>query len=228
VNMLRFFMLLTVSWGSLLAMQNSTPVAGSRESPDRIELPGEAGEALYWQGGPRAVLLAHGARFDAASWIEQAEAINDAGYSVLAVESISHESIQSAISWLLERRSATGVVVIGASAGGSAALDVLAEQPTGIVGLVLMGATGGTAELGAYPKLFTASEGEGMRDRLESMADEAPGNANRVEIIPGDAHAQNTFDEPEGAMLMDVILGFLNQDAAWPVVIGTPVASPVG
>lgn len=218
-------LLTALGLASMLNVQDSTPMAEADE-PDRIELPGDAGEALFWQGGPRTVLLAHGAAYDAASWTDQAEAINDAGYAVLSLESIDPAAINTALEWLLVRHDAAGVVVIGASAGGGAALRALAEQRTGLVGLVLLGTTGETSELGDYPKLFTASEGERMTDRLETMADESPGESNRVEIIPGNAHAQATFDNPEGGQLLDEILAFLEQDAAWPVAIGTPVASP--
>ena len=199
----------------------ATPVAVEAE---RIELPNGAGEALYWQGSPQAVLLAHGAIYDAESWSDQARVIQSEGYSVLAVEEISADSILTAIMWLIDARGAAGVVVIGASAGGSGALDALSERPEGVVGLVLLGATGSVEELSDYPKLFTASEGEGMRDRLEQMAEAAPGDENRVEIVPGEAHAQETFREPAGETLLDLIIDFLEEDADWPAQVSTPVA----
>ena len=198
-----------------------TPVAGEVE---QIELPDSAGDALYWQGSPQAVLLAHGAVYDAASWSDQAREIQSQGYSVLAVEEISADSILTAITWLIDARGAAGVVVIGASAGGGGALDALSERPEGVVGLVLLGATGSVEDLGDYPKLFIASEGEGMRDRLEQMAEAAPGDANRVEIVPGDAHAQATFREPVGETLLDLIIQFLEEDPEWPARVSTPLA----
>lgn len=205
------------------ASQDGTPVASE---PERVMLPIDAGEALFWDGGPRAVLLAHGAAYDAASWADQAEVMREAGFTVLSLESISPEAVTSGIEWLQNESGADGVVVIGASAGGGGALTALAENPDGVRGLVLLGATGETEGLGDYPKLFTASEGEGLTDRLEVMAEEAPGDANRVVIIPGDAHAQATFDNPEGEQLLDAIMMFLEEDATWPDVDSTPVASP--
>lgn len=194
-------------------------------TPQRITLPGDAGEALVWPGGPRAVLLAHGAVYDAASWEPQAEVMRAAGYTVLAVEDISASTIVAGIAWLRAAADATGVVVIGASAGGGGALRALADDPEGVVGLVLLGATGETAALGAYPKLFTASEGEGLTDRLEAMAAASPGDANRVEIIPGDAHAQATFRTPQGDRLLQSILAFLDADVVWQDGAATPEAS---
>lgn len=205
----------------LAAQDGGTPMP---PEPQRVELPESAGEALYWEGGPQAVLLAHGAVYDAASWTDQAEVMQAEGYSVLSLENIDAEAIVNGIAWLVDDQGAAGVVVIGASAGGGGVLRALESQPQGISGLVLLGATGSVEPLGDYPKLFTASEGEGMTDRLKTMADAAAGDENRVEIIPGSAHAQATFQNPEGDMLLEVILRFLEDDAAWPEDAGTPVA----
>ena len=73
-----------------------------------------------------------------------------------------------------------------------------------------------------------ASAGEGMQDRLETLAADAPGDANRVEIIPGSAHAQATFSEDEGQILLDAILTFLSADASWSGGAGVPAASSTG
>lgn len=218
-----FALILATGLSPAQALQNGTPVAVEAQS---VMLPGDAGEALLWGGGPRAVLLAHGAAYDAASWTEQAEVMQEAGFTVLSLESISSETVAAGIEWLQAEQDANGVVVIGASAGGGGALSALAEEPDGVEGLILLGATGETEGLGEYPKLFIASEGEGMAERLEEMVANAPGDANRVEIIPGDAHAQATFDNPEGEQLLGVILTFLEEDASWPDADGTPVASP--
>lgn len=211
--------LVSVSFGVMSAQSDGTAVPSKAE---RVELPNDAGEALVWKAGPKAVLLAHGAVYDAASWTDQAEAMQLAGYSVLSVEDISADAILAAKTWLLEEQGATGVVVIGASAGGGGALSALAEDSSDVVGLVLLGATGSVDQIGDFPKLFTASEGEGITDRLETMAEEASGDSNQVEIIPGSAHAQATFKNPEGEQLLDAILQFLDEDAAWPEESGTP------
>ncbi len=218
-------LILLVSSVSISAAKDTAPPS---PQPERIELPGGGGEALLWPGGNRAVLLAHGAVYDAASWSVQARELQFEGYTVLAVEDISGSALVSAIGWLMDEHGATGVVVIGASAGGAGALSAVAEHPSGVAGLVLLSATGPVEGLGDYPKLFAASDGEGMQDRLETMAADAPGDSNRVEIIPGSAHAQATFEEDEGRHLLDAILTFLNEEAAWPDGSGTPAATPTG
>lgn len=218
-----FAVVLATSMHVQESAEEGTPSTGEREE---VTVPNGVGDALMWVGGPRSVLLLHGAAYDAESWTDQAEALNDAGYTVLALESIEPEAIRSAIEWLVDSAGASAVVVIGASAGGGSALSALAEPLEGVVGLVLLGATGDPAGLGTYPKLFTASEGEGMTDRLEAMAEEAPGDVNLVETIPGDAHAQATFQQPEGEQLLDLILEFLESEVAWPAGLATPAGTP--
>ncbi|MBA2758614.1 MAG: hypothetical protein H0U38_02880, partial [Chloroflexia bacterium] len=115
-----FALILATGLSPAQALQNGTPVAVEAQS---VMLPGDAGEALLWEGGPRAVLLAHGAAYDAASWTEQAEVMQEAGFTVLSLESISSETVAAGIEWLQAEQDANGVVVIGASAGGGGALS---------------------------------------------------------------------------------------------------------
>jgi hypothetical protein len=66
--------------------------------------------------------------------------------------------------------------------------------------------------LGDYPKLFVASEGEGLADTVRGMAEEAPGDRNEVLILPGDAHAQAIFETNQGEKLMRTILKLLKEN----------------
>ena len=174
------------------------------------------GNALLWRAGERSVILLHGAAYDAASWEAEARAMAGQGFTVLAMEELSPDAVGEGISYLMDACGASGVVMVGASAGGGAALGALADQPEGISGLVLLSATGDVAALGEYPKLFVASEGEGLSDRLTMMADEAPGDRNETLILPGSAHAQAIFTSDQGGALVEAILAFLDETAAWP------------
>jgi hypothetical protein len=80
------------------------------------------------------------------------------------------------------------------------------EDPEKIDQLKLLSGIGDVSGLGEYPKLFVASEGEGIAERVRQMADEAPGDRNEALILPGDAHAQAIFQTKEGERLMQVIL----------------------
>ena len=55
--------------------------------------------------------------------------------------------------------------------------------------MILLSGTGEVSGLGEYPKLFVASEGEGLAEEVRRMAERAPGTRNEALILPGDAHA---------------------------------------
>jgi len=170
-----------------------------------------SGEAQLWPAGDRGALLLHGAAYDAASWEPQASVLAAEGYTVLSLETLSPEAVLEGIEFLVGECGVTGVTVVGASAGGASALDALADDPQAVTGLILLGATGEVETLGEYPKLFTGSEGEGLADRLEMMAESAPGEANETLILPGSAHAQAIFETDQGDALMEAILAFLDK-----------------
>jgi len=193
--------------GTPEASRGATPAAASEFQ--RIEL--GHGEALIWPAGERGVLLLHGAAYDAASWEPQATMLASQGYMVLSLETLSSEAVIEGIEFLIGDCGVAGVTVIGASAGGASALGALANDPPGVTGLVLLGATGEVDTLGEYPKLFTASEGEGLADRLATMAESAPGEANETLILPGSVHAQAIFETEQGDALMEAILAFLDE-----------------
>ena len=105
--------------------------------------------------------MAHGAAYDATSWEEQGQPIGEEGMVALAVEDTFPESLLASIDYLKEERGAQGVALVGASAGGSAAL-----------------------------RAAVASEDEGLAEEVRRMAEEAPGDQNEALILPGGAHAQ--------------------------------------
>ncbi len=189
------------------AASDATPTASG---PARIvEVDGS--DALLWGAGDQGVLLVHGAAYDAASWEPQAQAIAAEGFVVLALEDISSDDVLAGLVYLTTECGAIGVTLIGASAGASAALSAAATQPDGIAQMILLSGTGDVAALGNYPKLFVASEGEGIAATVETMAAGAPGDANTALILPGDAHAQAIFTTDQGDPLLQEILTRLEQ-----------------
>lgn len=199
--------------------ENGTPVASPGATPaiasesQSVEL--ENGEALFWPAGDRGVLLLHGAAYDAASWEPQASVLAAEGYTVLSLETLSSEAVLEGIEFLVGECGVIGVTVVGASAGGASALDALGNDPQGVAGLILLGATGEVDALGGYPKLFTASEEEGLADQLETMAENATGEVNDTLILPGAEHAQAIFESDQGDALIEAMLSFLEDNAAW-------------
>ncbi len=162
-------------------------------------------EALVWGDGDRGVVLSHGAVYDAASWSVQAKKIAESDATVLAVEDTSAESIQAAVDYLKDERGVQGVSLIGASAGSAGVLDIGRQNPGDVAQVILLSGTGEVSGLGDYPKLFTASEGEGLANTVRRMAEEAPGDRNEALVVKGDAHAQAIFDSPQGDRLLQAI-----------------------
>ena len=164
------------------------------------------GEAVVWGEGDRGAVLAHGAAYDAASWREQAERLAGSGVVALAVEDTSTQSVAEAAGYLKEERGVRDVTLIGASAGTGGVLGAAEEDPGLADGVILLSGTGEVSGLGEYPKLFVASEGEGLAGTVRTMAEEAPGSRNEALILPGDAHAQAIVASDQGEKLMRTIL----------------------
>lgn len=171
---------------------------------------GEA-EALLWGAGDYGVVLVHGAAYDAASWRLQAQEIARGGMTVLALEEISPDDVGAGIRFLVEACGTRGVAVIGASAGASAALQAATQDPRGLDHLILLSGTGDVTSLGPYPKLFVASEDEGLAETVMAMAEQARGEDNEVLLLPGNAHAQAIFGGPEGERLLQAIIDRLDR-----------------
>ena len=183
--------------------------SGSDGSGERVEVGNT--EALVWGEGNYGVVMSHGAAYDAASWRPQAERIAENNIVALAVEDTSTENLAAAARYLTEERGVSEVAFIGASAGASAVLDLARENGDLVHQMILLSGTGDTAGLGAYPKLFVASENEGLADTVRQMTQEAPGENNEALILHGDAHAQAIFDSDQGDRLMQAMLDRLQQ-----------------
>ena len=184
----------------------ATTTAGERIDTD-------VGEALLWGDGDSGVVLAHGAAFDAESWTDQATQIAAEGTTVVAVEDISPEGIEAAVTYLKDERGIAGVALIGASAGADGILDLVSQQPDLPDQLIVLSPNSVVDGLGVSPKLFIASEDEPVADVSTEMADTAEGDDNAAIILPGSAHAQNIFDTDQAGPTMTAILDRLNEFA---------------
>jgi pimeloyl-ACP methyl ester carboxylesterase len=101
---------------------------------------------LYGQG-PRAVVLAHGGRFNKESWREQAELLASQGFRILAIDfrgfgcstgpgqadfdSASFENDVLAAVHYLKEHGAKSVSLVGGSFGGAAAGDASIKSSPG-------------------------------------------------------------------------------------------------
>ncbi len=167
--------------------------------------------AIAWGEGDRGVILAHGAAYDAASWEAQGQTLREDGVVALAVEDVSPGSLRFAIDYLKKEYDVESVALVGASAGAGPVLQVAEEETEEMSQIILLSGIGEVSGLGEYPKLFVASEGEEVSERVRQMAEEAPGDRNEALILPGSAHAQAIFRTEEGDRLMQAILERLEE-----------------
>lgn len=180
--------------------------SGNRPVTVSFTFHGRTVHGLLWGKGPYGVVLSHGAIYDAASWAPLAADIAGNGMIALALEETEADDILAAQSFLHEKYGVKATALIGASAGGSTALSAMAQAPQRWDLLILLSSAGAVSGLGPAPKLFVASEGEGMAETVRRMAKDSPGTQNEVLVLKGSAHAQAIFRTPEGPRLTKAIL----------------------
>ena len=188
-------------------------------------------QADQYGSGERAVILAHGGRFDRKSWKPQAEALEKAGFRVLAIDFRGYgQTIQgtqtedwkqysdvlAAVRYLYGA-GAKSVSIVGASMGGDAAGDADSESEAGQIDrIVFLAAQGGSSpEKLKGRKLFILSRDDQSGDgpRLPGISESyrrAP-EPKKMVILDGSAHAQFIFDTEQGARLMQEIMRFLTE-----------------
>ena len=185
---------------------------------------------LYGEGA-RAVVLAHGGRFDKGSWRVQANGLTAAGFRVLAIDfreygcskgprqaDFDHapfeEDVLAAVRYL-KAHGAKAVSVVGGSFGGSAAGDAsIKSVPGEIERIVFLGAAPNLSAEGLKSRaLFIVarddSNGAGPRlPGIRAQYEKAPGPKELI-VLDGSAHAQFLFQTDQGARVMHEILRFL-------------------
>jgi pimeloyl-ACP methyl ester carboxylesterase len=200
-----------------------------------VSFPTEDGGLIYadvYGDGARAVVLAHGGRFNKESWAKQAQTLVSAGFRVLALDfrgygkslgpgdsdpmdAPLHLDVLAAVRYL-RKSGAKSVSVVGGSMGAGAAGDAsIASQPEEIDRLVFLGgAPNGPAEKLKSPCLFIVARddtsGDGPRlPGIQRQYDKAPQPKSLI-ILEGSAHAQYLFQTDQAERVMREILTFLS------------------
>jgi len=181
---------------------------------------------LYGTGG-RGVVLAHGMRFDKASWKDQATQLASAGFRVAAIDfrgygkshggPKSHSprdemylDVLAAVDYLREH-GVKSVAVIGASMGGGASANAAVKAKPGAIDrlILLAPAPIESPERIAAPKLFISAQGDPITPQVREQFQKAP-EPKEILILDGSAHAQFLFGTDQGGRLMKAILKFLS------------------
>lgn len=181
--------------------------------------------ANLYGDGSHAVLLAHGAIFDKESWHDLADRLAAEGLTVLAIDfrgygrsragsggrGALHEDVIAGVRFLAER-GADEVSVLGASMGGGAVGEAAANLADGdIAHLILLAAVANAEpERMTGTKLFIVSEGDSFRRSVEAQFRRATG-PKRLELLPGNAHAQHIFRTGAGTALTELIVAALTE-----------------
>jgi pimeloyl-ACP methyl ester carboxylesterase len=186
---------------------------------------------IYGQG-TRAVVLAHGGRFNKESWREQARALVSKGFRILAIDfrgfgcstgpgqsdfdNAPFENDVLAAVRYLKAHGAKTVSVVGGSFGGGAAGDAsIKSAPGEIDRIVFLGeAPNLSAEKLKSRSLFIVarddSNGSGLRlPGIRAQYEKAP-QPKELIVLDGSAHAQFLFQTDQSTRVMHEILRFLS------------------
>jgi pimeloyl-ACP methyl ester carboxylesterase len=216
------------------AMLAAIALSGLAAAQQNISFPTQDGGRIYaslYGKGDRAVVLAHGGRFNKESWDQQAKVLAAAGFCALAIdfrgegqsqggikgpasEEGRHLDILGAVDYL-RKTGAKSVSVVGASMGGDYAAEAAQAEPAAIDRLVLL-ASGAYTPLTRMkgPKLFIVARDDANDDgpRLPKIRSQYVKALEPKELIvlDGSEHAQFLFQTDRGERVMREILRFLS------------------
>ncbi len=203
----------------------ATLFAASQE----VSFPTEDGGVVYadlYGAGDRGVVLAHGMKFDKASWKEQAVQLANAGYRVAAIDfrgyGKSHGGPKSesprdelyldvlAAAAYFRGHGAKSVAVIGASMGGGASANAAVKGKPGTIDrLILLSPVPiEHPEQLHVPKLYATAQGDPITPQAKEQYAKAP-EPKEMLLLEGSAHAQFLFTTDQNEPLMKAILRFL-------------------
>ncbi len=186
---------------------------------------------LYGEG-TRAVVLAHGGRFNKESWRNQARALVSEGFRVLAIDfrgfgcssgpgeadfdNAPFENDVLAAVRYLKAHGVKTVSVVGGSFGGGATGDAsIKSVPGEIDRIVFLGAAPNlSAEKLKSRALFIvarddANDSGSRLPGIRAQYEKAP-QPKQLIVVEGSAHAQYLFQTDQGARVMQEILRFLS------------------
>ena len=216
---------------ALLALGFATLAAAQQTVSLATEDSGRLCADLYGKGD-RAVVFAHGGRFNKESWREQAALLASKGFRILAFDfrgvgcstgpgqadfdNAPFENDVLAAVRYLKAHGAKTVSVVGGSFGGGAAGDAsIKSAPGEIDRIVYLGAAPNlSAEKLKSRSLFIVarddSNGAGPRlPGIRAQYEKAP-QPKELIVLDGSAHAQFLFQTDQSARVMREVVRFLS------------------
>jgi len=212
-----------------------TGVAAAQEHVSFPTRDGGLVNADLYGKSDRGVVLAHGGRFNKESWKKQAEALERAGFRVLAIDfrgygqsrgpgqadplsAPLHLDVLAAVRYL-RKTGAKTVAIVGGSMGGSAAGTASVEaEPGEIDRLVFLGSGGSNGHpekmKGRKLVITTRDDVSGGNiprlPKIRELYEKAPGPKELI-VLEGSAHAQFMFATDQSERVMREILRFLSE-----------------
>jgi pimeloyl-ACP methyl ester carboxylesterase len=220
---------------TLIAIMAALFLSDIATAQKTVFFPTEDGGVVFadvYGAGDRAVVLAHGGRFNKESWAKQAQILVGAGFQVLALDFRGYGKstgpcqsdpmdaplkfdVLAAVRYL-RAGGAKSVSIVGGSMGGAAAGDAsIASRPGEIDRLVLLSAApNDPADKLKSPILFIVARDDASADgpRLPGIREQfekAP-QPKELIVLDGSAHAQYLFQTDQGERVMHEILRFLS------------------
>jgi pimeloyl-ACP methyl ester carboxylesterase len=182
----------------------------------RVEF-GTDGGGIAWGDGDYGVVLVHDSGADADAWDPVAATMAEQGMTALATDRTEAAAVRAAIRYLRDERGLERIALVAAGSGGVAALAVGRESPELVDQLILISVPGDASsvaelgELGEFPKLFAASEGEAAATAAEAMTGAAPGLWNALFLAPGSASGLAIFSSDGGDEMLAAVLRRLDE-----------------
>jgi pimeloyl-ACP methyl ester carboxylesterase len=221
---------------TLVAIFAALLLATSASAQTTISFPTSDGGVVFadlYGSGDRAVVLAHGGRFNKESWAPQAKVLQAAGFEVLAIDfrgygkshgpgdkdvlsAPLHLDVLAAVRYL-HAHGAKSVSIVGGSMGGGAAGDASIESKPGEIDrIVFLGSSPDEpAEKLKSASLFIVARDDSDGDHelrlpgIQKQYEKAP-QPKQLIVLDGSAHAQYLFQTDQGERVMREILHFLS------------------
>src|ERR1035438_1545249 len=220
---------------ALRALLSGVALAALAAAQQPVSFPTQDGGRIYadlYGNASRAVVLAHGGRFNKESWREQARALVAARFRVLAFDfrgfgrstgpgqadfdnAPFQKDVLAAVRYLKAHGAKTVSVVGGSFGGGAAGGASIEAAPGEIDRIVLLGAAPNLpAEKLKSRALFIVaredSNGAGPRfPGIRAQYEKAP-QPKELIVLEGSAHAQFLFQTDQSDRVMREILRFLS------------------
>jgi pimeloyl-ACP methyl ester carboxylesterase len=187
---------------------------GKEADAHRANFPGTGNQPLlgYTIGtGSVGVVLGNQASADACSWLGYAKDLAQRGYRVLAFDfngegdsatsdGSGGDDVASAAKYLRSQPGVSGIVLIGASRGGTAVLvaaTTLQPPPKAVISLSAPASfnrddAGSVVAKLTAPTLFVAAEDDtNFAVDARSMSERAPSGLATLKIVPGGSHGES-------------------------------------